>query len=179
MAATIFHMDSANLFVGDDDPTNSQFLVIKDVKLPTLEESTKEHSGGGAAAAITLGMRQLNALELGFNLEGFNPDVMNKFMPIGSASTKYTVRGNVRDVRTHKDIETKAIIGGRMVKVDIGEFKKDDGISTGYEIKEVLSYQLFFDGAEKFYFDYFAGMAGVRVDGQQLFLDAARNLGLV
>lgn len=178
MPATIFHMDSANLFVGDDDPTNSQFLVIKDIKLPTQEEETKEHKGGGAAATVELGLRHFMPFTLGFNLEGYTPDVINKFMASGAAQLRYTVRGNIRDVRTHKDIELKAIIGGRMTKADIGEFKRDDGIGTEYEIKEVMFYQRFFDGNEEFYFDYFAGMAGVRIDGLPKFGDVARNLGL-
>jgi phage tail tube protein FII len=177
MAATIFNMDSANLFVGDDDPTNSQFLVLRNIKFPSLEEATKDHDGGGAVGTLTMGMRKLEALSLPFQLEGFNPSVMNKFMPI-TGRTKYTIRGNMRDIRDHTDKEIRAVIEGRMTRAEMSEFSKDDGINTDYEIREIVFYELFADGDEKFYYDYFSGPKGVRVDGQEIFPVVARNLGL-
>ena len=178
MSSTIRHLDAANLFVGDDDPTNSLFLILKNVKLPSLEEVTKEHMGGGAVAGIELGMRAIQPLKFPFQLEGFNPEQISRFMP-GSGRIKYTMRGNIRDIRDHTDLEVKAVIEGRMTKVEMSEFEKEKGINTDYEIKEVAFYSLFYNGVEKFYFDYFSGPAGVRMDGQPMFPALSRNLGLV
>jgi len=171
-------MDAANLFVGDEDPTKSQFLRIKNVKIPSLEEMTTEHTGGGAMASVELGLGTMNALTLGFELQGFNPDVMNSFMNAGGGRKKYTVRGNIKNARTHADIELKAIIDGRMVKADFGQYEKSSPSDTTYEIKEIMFYQLMYAQQERFYFDYFAGPSGVRIDEIPIFQGRASNLGL-
>jgi phage tail tube protein FII len=176
MASTIYHMDAANLFVGDDDPTNSLYLSLMNVKLPTLEEVTKEHSGGGAIASIELGMRVMKALTMTFKLVGMDPKVHNRFMP--ASPIKYTMRGNMRDIREQKDIEVKAIIQGRMSKAEMSDFDKSKGVESDYEIKEVPFYQLFFGGDEQQYFDLYAGPAGLRIGGQPVFGTIAANLGL-
>lgn len=176
--STIYNVDTANLFIGDDDPTDSQFLVLKNIKIPSLEEKTKEHAGGGATAAITLGMRSFKLGALTFSLEGFNPNVLPRFMPVGTGRIKYTIRANVRDVRTHEDIPLKAIVEGRMTKVEMSDFKKDEGISNEYEINEMLFYHLFFGPQEKIYFDYWSGPRGLRIDGVSPLDQVARNIGL-
>ncbi|RWC91643.1 MAG: hypothetical protein EOS72_03020 [Mesorhizobium sp.] len=178
MPNTLYNLDSANLFIGDDDPSESQFLALKTIKIPGMEEQTKDHMGGGAVASIKLGMRSFTIHPLTFSLEGFNPTVMPRFMPAGAARIKYTVRGNVRDIRTHDDIPVKAIIEGRMTKSEISDFKKDDGVSTDYDISEILFYHLYFGTQEKIYFDYFAGPNGLRIDGVSTLSGVARNLGL-
>jgi uncharacterized protein len=175
MASTILHMNAANIFVGDEDPTKSLHLVIKNVKLPSLDEMTKEHAGGGAPMKMQLGMGMLESLALTFNLEGFTPDVMTSFMGLGRK--KYTIRGNIRDVREHTDTEVKAIVEGRMVKAEMGDFTRDNGIDSSYEIREVAFYSLYFGQQEKLYVDFFGGPNGVRVDGQAIFSRVARNLG--
>jgi phage tail tube protein FII len=177
MSATILTMDTANLFVGDDDPTNSQFLTLRNIKLPALEEMTKDHTGGGAMGSISIGQRLFQSLTASFQLEGFNPDVLTKFMPV-TGRTKYTIRGNIRDLRDHTDTEIRAVLDGRMTRVEMSEFSRDNGINTDYEIKEVMLYSLHFGQSEKIYFDYFSGPKGVRVDGQLVFPAVARNLGL-
>jgi len=178
MPSTLFNLDAANLFVGDDDPTRSQFLALKSIKIPGLEEQTKEHTGGGAIATLSLGMRVFKVSPLTFTLEGPNPDVLPSFMSPAAARKKYTIRGNVRDVRTHDDIELRAIVEGRMTKIEISEYKKDDGITSDYEINEITFYHLFFKGAEKIYYEFFSGPAGLRIDGAPALQGVARNLGI-
>lgn len=176
MAGTIFNMDSANLFVGDDDPTNSQFLTLKNVKIPGIIEKTKEHTGGGASASIELGTGIIQAPVLTFSLEGVNPDVMTKILQ--PQRLKYTIRGNIRDLRTHDEIPLRAIVQGKMVKYESSQFEKETGMSTDYEIKEIVFYHLYFNNREKIYFDYFSGAAGIRIDGVATQQARARNLGL-
>lgn len=178
MASTIQHLDMANIFVGDDDPTKSVYLTLKNFKLPSLEEMTKDHTGGGTAMGITIGMALIQAPTFTFQLEGLNPDIDERFMPGLQRRIKYTVRGNVSDLRDHRDIEVKAIIEGRMTKVEMSDFDREKGSTTDYEIKEVMFYALYFDNEEKWYLDYFAGASGVRRNGELMFPQKARNLGL-
>ncbi len=176
MASTLYHMDVATLFVGDDDPRNSQFITLRNVKIPALTEKTKDHTGGGAMSSLELGMGVFEAFSLDFSLEGFNPDVM-KF--VGQRNRlPLTIRGNVRDVRTHENKELRAIVQGKMVKYEPSQFERDSGMNSDYQVKEIVFYHLFFAGQEKVYFDYFTGPAGIRIDGTPVMDDVARNLGM-
>lgn len=174
--STIYNLDTANLFVGDDNPDESQFLVLKSVKVPSLEENTKDFQPGGGVAGISYGMRSIMPLVTTFTLEGINPKVMPYFMR--TRRVPYTIRGNLTDVRTQADIPLVAVLHGRMIKVDVGEFAKQNGVESMYEIREVVKYELRIDGTEKVYFDFFAGPGGVRIDGETVFNDVARNIGI-
>lgn len=174
--STIFNLDTANLFAGDDDPNHSQFLVLNSVKLPSLEEQTKEHKPGGGLVGVEIGMRSIAALMIGFNLNGLNPKVMNKFMT--GRREAYTIRGNVSNVKTQEDIPLVCVVHGRMTKAEISDFKKDDGVDTDYEIKEIVRYTLKLDRDEKYFFDFFGGPNAVRIDGRSIFRSVARNIGL-
>lgn len=176
MSKTIFNLDTANLFVGDDDPDNSQFLTLSGVKIPMLEESTRTVNPGGGVVAMDIGMRKITISPLTFKLAGLNPDVMPKFMT--NRRIKYTIRANVSNVRTQEDIPLVATIEGRMVKVDLSEFRKDGEVDSDYEIKEIVHYMLKLGDQEQYYLDAFAGPAGVRINGVQVFRDVARNIGL-
>jgi phage tail tube protein FII len=176
--ATIFEMDMANLFAGDDDPANSQHLTIQEVKIPALQEKTSDHTPGGGVMGIQIGMRILEPLELTFKLKGINPTVMNRFGVSSPVRRKYTVLGNVRDLQTGRDIPLKVVAEARMIKVELDAFSRDNGMSTDYQLAEVMHYELWLDGVEKYYFSFFEGPSGARVDGVAMFGDAARNLGL-
>lgn len=176
MTATIFNLDTANLFVGDDDPDNSQFLTLNGVKVPMLEESTRTITPGGGIVAMDVGMRKITISPLTFKLSGLNPDVMPKFMV--NRRIKYTIRANVSNVRTQEDVPLVATVEGRMVKVDMAEFKKDGEVDTDYEIKEIVHYMLKLGTQEKYYLDAFSGPNGVRIDGVPVFRNVARNIGL-
>lgn len=179
MANTIHHLEAANLFIGDDDPTKSLYLALKNVQLPEMEEVVKEHMGGGAAMGIEMGMRIIKALTIPFKLEGANPDEITRFMPgPGAKRVKYTIRANIRDLKTHAEIPLKGIVEGRMSKVSMGEFDREKGVETDYEIKEIMFYTLHIGNEEKFYFDYFSGPNGVRINAIPVFQNLARNLGL-
>jgi phage tail tube protein FII len=179
MASAFMQMDAANIFVGDDNPTDSLFLSIKNVNFPDLEEGTKEHIGGGAAGVIEMGNRVIRPFNFTFQLEGFNADHIGTFMPSNGARLKYTVRANLRDLRTHADVPVLGVIEGRMTKMTTSEFTRDNGVTTDYEIKEVFFYTLHVGGQEKLYFEYLKGLAGVRKNGQAMFAAPARNLGLI
>ena len=172
------HLDAANIFVGDGDPTKSLFLVIKNVKLPTLEEITKTHLGGGAIDELEIGMGAIKAPMLTFQLDGFNPETLVRFMPGTPRRIKYTIRHNVWDVREQANKPLVAVVEGRMSKVETSEFDKEKGVTEDYEIKEVAFYKMEYDGAEKIYYDYFLGPNGIRMNGVATQADVAANIGL-
>jgi phage tail tube protein FII len=176
---TIFLMDMASIMVGDGTPNDLNSLNIEDLKVPMIQEVTTEHKGGGAIMGVKLGMNMIETLDLTFKLKGFSPNVSNKLGMGQARRLNYTIRGNVRDVREDRQFSCKVVVNGRMCKVDGGSFARDSGTSEDFEVNEIMKYQCFFDDTEKFYFDYFAGPAGVRIDGNSIFATAASNLGLI
>ncbi|MFC5509259.1 phage major tail tube protein [Bosea massiliensis] len=176
--ATLYEMDFAALFCDELDPSKANWLNLEEVKIPMLQEKTQETTGGGAAMSLRMGMGIFEPIELTFKLRGFNPDVMNKIMPPGRVRRAYTITGNIRDLEGDRQFALKAVIRGRMTKVDPGSFTRDSGISTDYQIDEIVFYSLHLDGVEKYYVDQFVGPNGIRVDGVQVYQDVARHLGL-
>lgn len=177
MVATINNVDTANIFVGDDDPSNSQFLVINSFTLPDLQEVTKTYNPGGGMGTIESGMRRMNALAFPFALHGIQPDVLSRFM--APQRIMYTVRGNIHNISDQTDKPFVATMEGRMTKATMGQFSKDNGIDTDYNIQEIMRYKLMIDGVEKYFFDLFLGPRGIRVDGIEVYRTVARNIGLV
>lgn len=174
----LYIVDAANLFVGDDDTSQGEFLALKSLKLPSLNEKTKDHSPGGGIAAMQIGMRMLEALEATFKLEGPNPRTMTKFMPL--APINYTVRANYRDVRNGgPDQALVAVIQGRMSMMETSEFSRDAGVENDYKITEIMRYRMSLGGIEKIRIDVLSGPSGIYIDGQPLYGDMARNLGLL
>lgn len=176
--ASLFEMDFASLFCDELDPSKANWLNLESVKIPMLQEKTTETSGGGAAISLRMGMGIFEPIDFTFKLRGINPDVMNKLMPPGRVRRSYTVRGNVRDIEGNRQFPLEAVLRGRMTKVDMGEFSRESGVSTDYQIDEIVFYQLMLDGKEKYYIDQFVGPGGIRIDGVQVYQDVARNLGL-
>ncbi|KAB0269072.1 phage major tail tube protein [Microvirga brassicacearum] len=176
--ATLYEMDAANLFCDDLDPSNSQFLALEEVRIPALQEKTHEHTGGGAAMTMRMGMAVFEALELTFKLRGINPDVMNKIMTPGRSRKKYTILGNVRDIEAATEFSAKVVIEGRLTKVDMGTFSRDSGISTDYQVDEITHYELWLNNQEKYYINVFRGPPGIRIDGAPVYAGMGRNLGL-
>lgn len=176
--AEITELEACNLYCEDEDPSKSQFLVLEEIKLPSFQEKTKEHMGGGTIGAIKIGMRSFEAPELTFKLRGFNIDVLDKFMTAPTGRRKYTMLGNVRELQSSREYQAKIVVEGRMTKVDMGSFQRDAGISTDYGIDEVVHYEFHLDGQERYYWNVFDGPLGWRVNGVAQFQGMARNLGL-
>ncbi|MFN3892010.1 MAG: phage major tail tube protein [Beijerinckiaceae bacterium] len=177
--AGLYIMDMATIMVGNDQPESLNHLKLTGVQLPSLEEMTSGHTPGGSVMALDIGMTMLNALNLTFKMKGLNPESSRK-LGIGQARRiDYTIRGNVRDVREDRNFAAKAVVNGRMTMVNPSEFARESGIDEDFAIKEIVRYSLFLDGSEKFYFDFFRGPAGARVDGNPIFGAQAGNLGLI
>jgi phage tail tube protein FII len=175
----LYIMDMATIMVGDDQPESLNHLKLTSVQLPNLSESTTDHMPGGAVMGVSLGMSMIAALTLSFKMKGLNPET-NRKLGIGQPRRlNYTMRGNVRDVREDRNFAAKAVINGRMVTANMSEFARENGIDEDYEIKEIMRYELYLDGQEKFYFDFFRGPSGARIDGEPIFAQQAGNLGLI
>jgi P2 family phage contractile tail tube protein len=176
MANTIFFWEAANLFVGDHDPTNSKHLTIQEFKLPSLEENTVDHFPGGGVAQIEVAVG-INKLESTFKLAGIDPALLSEVGLGSRARSIFTAYGHVVDKRTGASIAKKAIFEGRLGKIETDAHKRGELVSVDYAIKEIMHYELWWNGTEKQYFDFFT--SAWRVDGVPQNGDMLRNLGII
>ena len=156
--------EAFTLYVGNDDADNNKKLQIKNASFPDLEEITQSHHAGGAIGEIDIGGLGIKALTSKFKTTGWDPQILSQFgIPVRTAYP-FTIKALVRNKNGGAAIGVKAVLWGRLTKVAPSEMKRGDLMEHDYEIKEVLHYELYFDGIEKFYWDFFASIW--RVDGK-------------
>jgi len=158
----MFVMEAVNLFCGDDDPTQSKHLTIASLKLPDLAETFAAHGPGGGRVGIEVPVG-IEALSAPFKLNGFDAALMTQFGLGVRNAMNYTAYGAIKDKRTGRTIESKALMEGRLGSITGDAFERGSLQGFDYEIKAITHYELHFDGAEKFYFDFFTN--AWRVDG--------------
>jgi len=166
MANTVYIMEQANLYCGDADPTNSKHLTLEELKLPELQETLVDHTPGGGKVAVEWAVG-IQKLEPTFKLKGMDFALLRQFGLNNRQSQIFTAYGVVRDKRTSRAIECKAIIQGRLSKITPDAFQRGEAMSHDYGINEVTHYEVFFDGAEEMYWDFFTNtlrMGGIDTD---------------
>jgi P2 family phage contractile tail tube protein len=160
---SLFIFEAMNLMVGDDGNDNSKHLNLDSVKLPTLEETSQDHNPGGGIGEISIGNLGLKKLEVTFKIKGFDPQIMSQFGLGGANSLPYTCYGAIRDKKGGSLIEVKAVMRGRLGKLESDELKRGDLIGHDHMIHEITHYELWWNQKEKYYYDFFA--SDWRVDG--------------
>ena len=171
--STIYVMEAANLFAGDHDPTASKHLTLAELKLPTLQEMYQDHHAGGSRVQIEVAVG-IQKLEPTFKLAGWDPELLTRF-GLGTRDARvFTAYGVVRDKRTGVAYEAKAVIEGRLGKIEPEAFKRGELMGHDYSINEVMHYELWFGEKEKLFWDFFSG--DWRLDGTSQIDDERRIL---
>lgn len=168
-------VESMNLFVGIDAPASSLHLDLSEVKLPSLQEIYQDHHPGGGLFGVEIFMG-MQKLEASFKLVGYNPGVMSHFGENAKNRTYYTGRGFLRDKIKGVEVPLKAIINGRLGKVEPDTFKRGDLLHHSYNISEIFHYELWLNDAEKYYMDVATNLW--RVDGVAMNASANAILGI-
>lgn len=160
--SSIFIMEAANLFCSDADPTGSKHLTLAELKLPPLQEMYQDHHAGGSRVQIEVAVG-IQKLEPTFKLNGWDPDLLTQFGLGSAALHNFTAYGVIRDKRTGIAVESKAVIRGRLGKVEGDAFQRGELQGHEYSINEVMHYELWFADKEKIYWDFFS--TEWRIDG--------------
>jgi P2 family phage contractile tail tube protein len=160
--STIYIMEAANLFCGDHDPMASKHLTLTELQLPALQEMYQDHHAGGSRVQIEVAVG-IQKLEPTFKLAGWDPDLLTRFGLGASRASVFTAYGVVRDKRTGVAHEAKAIMEGRLGKVEADTFQRGEMMGHGYAINEVMHYELWFADREKLYWDFYS--TDWRLDG--------------
>jgi Bacteriophage tail tube protein len=168
MPSNVYVMEACNLFCGDVDPSLSQHLTLSELKLPGLEENYVDHVAGGAPLAIEIDTH-INRLEATFNLAGWQPEVMTMIGASRQGAQTFTAYGVIRDRRSGKALESKAIMGGRLGRVNPANWRRGDLQHHEYSIRGLTHYELYMDGEEIYNWDFFLNQR--RIGGIDLNLD--------
>ena len=152
--SNIYIMEAANLFCSDENPTASKHLTLTELQLPNLQEITQDHHPGGSRVQIEVALG-IQKLEASFKLAGWDPDLLTQFGLGATARKKFTAYGSVRDKRNGVAIEAKAVLEGRLGTANPEAFQRGELQGFDYAINEILHYELYFEGAEKYYWDFF------------------------
>jgi P2 family phage contractile tail tube protein len=171
----IHHLEAANLYCGDINPLNSTHLQIANLKLPTLEESFAEHTPGGAPIGVEISTHMMR-LEVTFELVGWQPDIMALIGRERRDAQLFTAYGHMRSKRTAQSFQVKAIIEGRLGRVDPTEFRKGDNHSHAYRIGGIWHYELRYANEELYFWDFWTSERRAR--GIDLNADMNRELGI-
>ena len=171
--STMYVTEAVNLFCGNDDPTASKHLTIAELKLPDMNEIFADHSPGGGRVGIEVGVG-IEKLGATFKLNGEDPQLLTQFGLGTRVSNNYTGLGSIVDKRTGRVMQMKTVMEGRLGKIAPDAFQRGELKGHEYAINAIMHYELFFDGVEKFYFDFFAN--AWRVDGVDQNSDMNRAL---
>lgn len=161
--SNIFIMEGANLFCGSHDPENSKHLTLEELKLPDLQEVLVDHQPGGGKVGVEFAVG-MEKLEPTFKLKGWDIPLLRQFGLGTTGRNRFTAYGVIRDKRSGRAIEAKAVMEGRLSKIAPDAFQRGEAQAHDYAINEVLHYELHFDGQEELYFDFFTNT--VRLGGQ-------------
>ncbi len=159
----LYVMEAANLFCGDHDPAASKHLTLEELALPGLQENFVDHHPGGSRVGIEIATG-VNKLEPTFKLAGWDPELLNLFGLGATATQNFTAYGVIRDKSTGIAIEARAVISGRLGKVEPDAFQRGELMGHEYAINEVMRYSLHIGGQEKVYWDFFS--TDWRIDGK-------------
>jgi P2 family phage contractile tail tube protein len=151
--SNLFIMEAANLFCGDDDPTDSKHLSLGSLKLPVLQRKYQDHHAGGSRVGIEIDVG-IEKLEATFSLIGWDPEVLAQFGLGSRVQRAYTAYGVIRDKRTGRSFEAKAVMEGQLGKVESDAFQRGELQGHEYMINGFMSYALHFDGRKMFAWDF-------------------------
>lgn len=159
--STVYVFEQANLIAGVGT-TASKHLTISELKLPVLQEMYQDHHAGGSIAQIevAVGMQKLEAT---FKLMGFDPSLMSEFGLNSRQRMVYTAYQVIVDKRTGRKIEHRAVMEGRLGKIEQDANQRGNLMSTDYAINEILRYELWFDQTPKIKWDYMTSL--FEIDG--------------
>jgi P2 family phage contractile tail tube protein len=151
---TLLIVEAANLFCGSHDPVNSKHLALQELKLlTTLEADYQDHRPGGSRVDIEIevGIKKFTPT---FKLVGFDPALVAQFGLNSPNKQIYTAYAEIKDRRTGTSAEYRAVMEGRLGKIEADVFKRGDLAATEYAINEMSHYEVFYNNQELVFWDF-------------------------
>lgn len=183
MANNIYVLEAVNLLVSNVSATSnasqsiySQHLTLSELKLPGLEEAYVNHQPGGAWLGIEVDVN-ITRLEATFNLAGIQTEVMTL---LGRQLNTFTAFGAVRSRSDGTIQQAKAVMVGRLGRVNPQNFRRGDLLHHEYSIRGIVHYEFYLgeqSAPEEIYFwDFFTN--AFRIGTNDINADVNAALGL-
>jgi P2 family phage contractile tail tube protein len=172
----------ANLFCGAEsaDESNSNHLVLTEVKLPSLDNQFVDHRAGGAPITIEIDTI-VGRLESTFVIAGWTPQISGLFYSWAGADNLFTMYGVVRDRQTGEAQQAIAYMRGKLGRSDPQNYRRGDVFHWNYAIRGITHYELQLADELIYFWDFFTNtfqVGGVNVmAAQNRFLDTGATLG--
>jgi P2 family phage contractile tail tube protein len=149
-------MEKANLFVGKTaaDESNSNHLIIAELKLPMMDEQYVDHRAGGAPLAIEIDTI-VARLEATFVLAGWTEQVATRFYSWDPNDNWFTAYGAVRDRDSGDLLQAIALMRGRLGRVDPVNWRNGELQHFNYSIRAITHYELMLADASFYIYDFF------------------------
>jgi phage tail tube protein FII len=144
-------LEAVNLFAGPI-PTASLHLQLASMKLPEISQRFIEHAAGGSPVEIEVPVTVVK-LTAGFTLAGWTPHVMAQAL---SGEQTFTCWGVLRDKRSGRAHQARAIIGGYLGKAEMNAFNKGQMHSIDYEIRGITHYDLTVGKQRVYFWDFYS-----------------------
>lgn len=164
--ASFYVIEAANLFLGlGSQSSTDEFLCLRSVMLPKLEEIKVPFFPGGAPGEIELSLG-LKAPICEFSIAGQDPDTMKFFgasqntVTIGGAKipgwgNAFTIYEAARDKVSNNASGIVAQIQGRISQGVSEPFKRGELAGQVFLITEIIYYRLLFAGVEIYNWNWF------------------------
>jgi len=148
-------MKKANLFCGKEaaDESNSNHLVLAELKLPTMEEQYVDHRPGGGPITIEIDL-MVNRLEATFSLVGWSPQVAELFNSWVADDNWFTAYGYVQDQITGEASQGIALFRGRLGRAEPVNWRPGDLQHWNYSIRSILHYELVLADESLYLYDF-------------------------
>jgi P2 family phage contractile tail tube protein len=175
MANEILNLDYANLFCGSapDNSSNSNHLLLTEIKLPALDTQYVDHRAAGAPIYIEIGTGMAR-LECTFVLVGVTTQVMALVDSWASEERNFFMYGNLRNQQTGVAAQLQAAFVGQLGRADPQNYRKGDVMHTNYSIRQIVHYELGIAEDAVYYWDFFSNVR--KQKGRDFNSEINRNL---
>jgi uncharacterized protein len=147
--------------------------LVEEVTLPDLKWKADDYSGGGL-----MGTRQmktiLDKLELKYKTAGYDPRAAAAVGQMPGQVGNYKLMASFI-VPGDAEIPQKILVTGAMTELKRDAYKAGGKMMTEYTVNDVIYYEEWFDGKQKFLIDLLNQV--FMVDGVDQMLQRRRNTG--
>jgi uncharacterized protein len=147
--------------------------LVEEVTLPDLKWKAEDHTGGGL-----MGTRQmktiLEKMELKFKTSGYDPRAASAVGQMPGQTQNYKLMASFV-VPGDGEVPQKILVTGAMTELKRDAYKASGKMMTEYTVNDVIYYEEWFDGKQKFLIDLLNQV--FMVDGVDVMLQRRRNTG--
>lgn len=178
MANAVWTLEDVNLFCGDgpNNNTDSNHLVLTEMKLPGIDVQYTDHRSGGGMVNMEIN-NMVARMESTFVLLGMTGQVMKTVNSWSYNNRWFTAFGVIRDQMTGEVAQAAALIKGQLGRADPQNWTRGNVLHTTYAIRGIIHYELYIAGDRIYLWDYFNNTLVVGTEDQTAVINSMLQTG--